>query len=208
MNNSSPQEEDLFLLEEAVKGDVDAFNQLVMAYQDITFHYACSILKDPALAEEASQESFIKVYRNLSRFRGGSFRAWFFRIVTNQCYDVLRRIKNRPAYRLFPEEVEGEELDSAGWLRDPEASVSEIIERKEEANSLYSILEELPALYRNPLILVDMFEFDYKDAATALNIPLGTLKSRLLRARLRAREKLLDSKSEYNRVSLVPEPAC
>ena len=90
------------IVEAAIKGDIEAFNQLVLAYQVLAYQHAYSILSDPELAQDVTQESFIKAFHALKNFRGGSFRSWLLRIVTNSAYDILRRSKRRPTQPLFP----------------------------------------------------------------------------------------------------------
>ncbi|MBP7040096.1 MAG: sigma-70 family RNA polymerase sigma factor, partial [Anaerolineaceae bacterium] len=85
------------LIELAVGGDLDAFNRLVLQYQDAAYNAAFRILSDPAAAEDATQEAVISMYRKLNTYRGGSFKSWFLRIVTNACYDELRRRQRRPS---------------------------------------------------------------------------------------------------------------
>ena len=84
------------LVQQALKGELDAFNRLVLAYQDLAFNVAYRMLADEDLAADAVQNAFISAYRNLRSFRGGSFKAWVMRMVTNGCYDELRRQKRRP----------------------------------------------------------------------------------------------------------------
>lgn len=178
------------LIADASRGDLLAFNELVLIYQNMAFHHAYALLGDPAAAEDATQESFIKAFQAINRFRGGSFRSWLFKIVTNTSYDMLRRAGRYSSQSLFPEDKNGEEIESPSWISDPSASVQEAVERSESAKELYSKLDELPAVYRSVLTLVDLYEMDYEEAARALNVPLGTIKSRLARARLQMKEKL------------------
>lgn len=175
---------------QAVQGDLEAFNQLVLSHQDMAYNHARALLGDSDSAEDAVQESFIKAFQNLNGFRGGSFRGWLLRIVTNSAYDMLRRSGRRPTQPLFPEDDDGEEIESPAWLADPNASVHEAVERDEENQRLYQLLDELPEVYRSVLTLIDLHELDYLEAAEALKIPIGTVKSRLARARLRMKEKL------------------
>jgi len=178
------------LIARASKGDLEAFNHLVLTYQDMAFHHAWSMLNDRDLAEDVTQESFIKAFRAMGRFHGGSFRAWLFRIVTNTSYDLLRRTQKHPSQPLVPENEDGDEFESPSWLADPSMSVQGTVEQNEEAEYIYRMIDELPDVYRTVLMLIDLHEFDYTEAAQALNIPLGTVKSRLVRARLQMREKL------------------
>jgi len=181
------------MVEAAIKGDLDTFNQLVLAYQDLVYQHAYSLLSDTDLAQDVTQESFIKAFHALKSFRGGSFRSWLLRIVRNSAYDILRRSKRHPTQPLFPVDDDGEELDSAPWLADSDASVQEKVEDKECSEEVRMLLEQLPEAYQNVLILVDLYQFDYTEAATTLQIPVGTIKSRLARARLQMKEKLMNN---------------
>jgi RNA polymerase sigma-70 factor (ECF subfamily) len=178
------------LITKASKGDLEAFNHLVLNYQDMAFRHAWSMLNDRELAEDVTQESFIKAFQAIGRFHGGSFRAWLFRIVTNTSYDLLRRTQKHPNQPLVPENEDGDEFESPSWLADPSMSVQDTVEQNEEAEYIYRMINEMPDVYRIVLTLIDQHEFDYTEAAQALNIPLGTVKSRLARARLQMREKL------------------
>lgn len=183
------QKDEETLVMAASNGDLDAFNQLVLAHQNLAYQHAYSLLGDQASAEDITQDSFIKAFQGLSGFRGGSFRGWLLRIVTNSAYDILRRSQRHPMQPLFPEDDDGEELESAPWLADPNASIQEAMEHKELSEEVRGLLEQLPEAYRNVLILVDLYQFDYVEAAETLRIPVGTVKSRLARARLQMREK-------------------
>lgn len=177
-------------IELASNGDLDAFNQLVLKHQDLAYRHAVSMLNDDWLAEDVVQEGFVKAFQKMPSFRGGSFRAWLVRIVTNAAYDMLRQSSRRPVQPLFPEDDEGEYVESPKWLADPTAKVEEAVEWSEEVKLVYEALGELADIYREIIILVDLQEFDYEEAAQALDIPIGTVKSRLARARLYLREKL------------------
>lgn len=185
-------------IERAANGDLDAFNQLVLSNQDLAYRHAYAMLNDSWLAEEAVQDGFVKAFQNIRGFRGGSFRAWLMRIVTNTVYDMLRQSGRRPVQPLFPEDDEGEYIESPRWLADPTAKVEEAVEWSEEIKLIYEALDELTDIYREIITLVDLQEFDYEEAAQALNIPIGTVKSRLARARL-SLKKNLKSRAEFGR---------
>lgn len=174
----------------ASNGDLDAFNQLVLMYQDLAYHYAYALLRDAALAQDAAQDSFIRGFQNIAGFRGGAFRAWILKIVKNSAYDALRRLKRHPVQSLFPEDENGDEMESPAWITDTTAFVEDTVEQKEFSENLYQLLDELPDVFRTVLTLVDIYELDYAEAASALNVPIGTVKSRLARARLQMSEKL------------------
>jgi RNA polymerase sigma-70 factor, ECF subfamily len=186
------------LVKTASDGSLDAFNQLVLRYQDMAYNHALTLLGDPVLAEDATQESFIKAFQNIGSFRGGSFRSWLLRIVTNSVYDLLRRFQRHPTLPLFPEDENGEDMESAPWLADPSTSVQDTVEQREFSENIYKLLDELPDAYRSMLNLIDIYELDYTEAAQLLNIPIGTVKSRIARARLKMRAKL---KGSLNRAS-------
>ena len=181
------------LVQMAAKGDLDTFNQLVLNHQDVAYNHAYALLGDSALAEDATQESFLKGFQAIGDFRGGSFRAWILRIVSNTAYDLLRTSTRHPTQPLFPEHEEGDEVESPAWLADPSLSVEGIVEQHEESNRLYRLLDQLPDAYRSAITLVDLYGLDYTEAAQALNVPIGTLKSRLARARLQIQKKLKGS---------------
>ena len=170
--------------------DLEAFNTLVLKYQDLVYNHAYALLGNHHAAEDATQESFIKAFKNLNNFRGDSFRAWILRITTNTCYDELRKSKRVTLTALYPENEDGEELESPAWIIDPNPSPHATLEHKEFSHNIYRMLDELPAKYRSTLTLVDIHGLDYAEAAQALDIPLGTLKSRLARARFLMRCKL------------------
>ncbi|HET6823791.1 MAG TPA: sigma-70 family RNA polymerase sigma factor [Anaerolineales bacterium] len=178
------------LTKRAMEGDLEAFNQLVLRYQDIAYNHAYTLLGDSDQAEDAVQESFVKAFQAMNGFRGVSFRGWLLKIVTNSAYDWLRRFQRHPLQPLFPEDENGEEIESPAWIVDPAASVQEQVEEKEFSKKIYEALDELPDVYRSVLTLIDIHELDYAEAAEALKVPIGTVKSRLARARLQMQKKL------------------
>jgi RNA polymerase sigma-70 factor (ECF subfamily) len=178
------------LIRNAQHGDLDAFNTLVLAYQDIVYNTALRILGDEDLAADASQEAFISAFRALNSYRGGSFRAWLLRTVTNACYDELRRKQRHPTIPLKPETEDGEEMETPRWLADPEGSPEELADKAEVEHAIQHCLENLPTDFRAVVILADIQGLDYTEVASVLKKPLGTIKSRLARARLRLRECL------------------
>ncbi len=188
-------------IRQAAQGDLEAFNQLVLHFQDVAYSHARALLGDPYSAEDVVQDSFIKAFQNLHGLRGGSFRGWLLRIVTNSAYDMLRRSGRRPIQSLLPEGDEGEEIESPAWLADPKASVQETVERDEESKRLYQLLDELPEAYRSVLTLIDLYELDYLEAAEALKVPIGTIKSRLARARLKMKQKVIGTVTENRPIS-------
>ncbi len=178
------------LIKAAQQGDLDAFNTLVLTYQDKVFNTALRILGDHDQAADAAQDAFLAAFRNITAFRGGSFRAWLLRTVTNACYDELRRKKRRPAVPLEPETGDGEEMDSPRWLADPSFSPEQQLEADELEHAIQHCLNALPTEFRMVVVLADIQGLDYNEVAVSVRVPLGTIKSRLARARLRLRECL------------------
>ena len=182
--------DEMALIKYAQDGDLDAFNRLVLFYQDQAFNLAYRMLDDEDSAEDATQNAFIAAYRSLDSYRGGSFRAWVLRIVTNTCYDELRRRKRRPTTPLEPETSEEEEMESPRWLADDGPSPEESAERAEMERAIQHCLEGLPEEFRAVAILVDVQGMDYEEVSQTIGKPLGTIKSRLARARARLRHCL------------------
>jgi RNA polymerase sigma-70 factor (ECF subfamily) len=174
----------------AQQGNLDSFNQLVLLYQDMAYHQAYRMLGDSQSADDAVQEAFISAYRNLRSFRGGSFRAWLSRIVTNICYDELRRRRSRPISPFELQDSFGEEIESPEWAADNGDTPEEQLLRAELGATLERCLELLPLGHRAVLVMVDILGFEYAEAAGALGLPIGTVKSRLARARTQMRALL------------------
>jgi len=178
------------LIRSAQHGDLEAFNRLVLAYQESLYNTALRILNDTELAADATQEAFLSAFRGLNGYRGGSFRAWLLRTVTNACYDELRRRKRRPTTPLTPLDDDEEDMDTPRWLADPGASPEEQLEQAELEHAIQHCLDRLPTDFRLVVVLADIQGLDYTEVAAALRKPIGTIKSRLARARLRLRECL------------------
>lgn len=178
------------LIGSAQRGDLDAFNTLVLAYQDMLFNTAVRILGDDDLAADATQDAFLSAFKGLNTYRGGSFKAWLLRTVTNTCYDELRRKKRRPTTALEPDSADGEEMDSPRWLADPSLTPEQSAEAVELEHAIQHCLDHLPVEFRTVVVMADLQGLDYTEVAVAVRAPLGTIKSRLARARLRLRECL------------------
>ncbi|MDY6872928.1 MAG: sigma-70 family RNA polymerase sigma factor [Chloroflexota bacterium] len=178
------------LIQDALNGELDAFNGLVLHYQDIVYNVAYRIMGEHGAAGDACQEAFISAYRKLEQYRGGSFKAWLLRIATNACYDELRRRQRQPVSPLMPEMDDGERLEDPYWIEDESASPEEQREQAELEQAIQHCINELEEKFRTTLILVDVEGLDYETASKAADAPLGTIKSRLARARARVQECL------------------
>lgn len=183
--------DEIALVNDALKGELDAFNRLVLAYQDMAFNVAYRILGDDDLAQDATQNAFLSAYKNLRAFRGGSFKAWVMRMVTNSCYDELRRKQRRPTTPLEPVDDEtGEENESPRWLASDDPSPETTLEQAEVEHAIQHCLEGLSPDFRAVVVLVDVQGMDYDEVSKSIGSPLGTIKSRLARARLNLRDCL------------------
>jgi RNA polymerase sigma-70 factor (ECF subfamily) len=184
--------DEVALVRDAQHGDLDSFNRLVLHYQELAYNLALRMLNDEASAEDATQTAFISAYNHLDSFRGGSFKAWVMRMVTNTCYDELRRIKRRPTTPLEPiNDEDDEEIESPYWMADDHNPTPEqALDRRELEGAIQHCLTDLPDDFRAVVIMVDVEGLDYQEVSDAIGKPLGTVKSRLARARLKMRDCL------------------
>jgi RNA polymerase sigma-70 factor, ECF subfamily len=177
--------EDEALVRRAQRGDMEAFAGLVAEHQRFVYNLALRALGDPAEAEDVSQEAFVRAWRALPNFRGqAQFRTWLYRIVINLCYNRLPRLRRDltvlgdEAAEAVPDEV----------LADPAGRV----EDEERRAFLHRQIEVLPESYRLLVTLRFQQELSYDEIASALSLPLGTVKTGLSRARARLRAALHD----------------
>lgn len=179
--------DDEALVRAARNGNLEAYNQLVRQYERQAYAVALRLLRRPEQAEDATQDAFLQAYRALDSFRGGSFRAWLVRIVTNRCYDLLRATQRRATDSLDNQEFETEpQWSTVTALADPvqratQAELSTLLER-----ALATLSEE----QRLVVVLCDVQGYAYEEAASIMGVALGTVKSRLSRARAVLRERL------------------
>jgi RNA polymerase sigma-70 factor (ECF subfamily) len=186
------------MIEAAQRGDVPSFNQLVRAYQPVVYHTAYRVLGESDAASDATQDAFINAYKNIKSFRGGSFKAWLLRIVTNTCYDQLRVKQRKPTASLDALLVDPDN-PAPGLGEAREEAPHDYAERQELAAWIQKGLQTLPYEQRITLVLSDIDGFAYEEIAVATNTNVGTVKSRLSRARAHLREFLLEQEE------LLPE---
>jgi RNA polymerase sigma-70 factor (ECF subfamily) len=172
-------------VEQALAGELVAFNRLVELYQDYLHAMTLRILRDRDLAEDAVQEAFFSAYRNLERFSGPSFRAWLTRIALNAAKDLLRKRKRRPA-EPYPE------WEDEAWQ--PPAPESEGPEQvtlvAQQRAALARAMEDITDDQRTAIVLFDVQGYDYAEIAALTGVSVGTVKSRIHRGRLTLRERL------------------
>jgi RNA polymerase sigma-70 factor (ECF subfamily) len=179
------------LIKQAQDGDVSAYNTLVLHYQNRVYNLAYRIIGEPDAAADATQEAFISAYKALRRFRGGNFKAWLMRIVTNACYDELRRRKRRPQSSLdeLTEQNESSPLLVSQNIPGPEDHQQNV----ELVRAIQRCLEELTDEQRTAAVLCDVEGYDYNEIADIMSTSLGTVKSRISRARAKLRDCLQGS---------------
>lgn len=178
---------DRALVERAVAGDLDAFNQLVALYQDYLFSLVVRVVNDRDSAADAVQEAFFSCYRNIHRFRGDSFRSWLTRIALNAATDILRYRKRRPADP-FPEWEDDSWQPPAGEDASPEREAV----RRNTAAVISKAMAQITPDQRAAILLYDVEGFDYQEIADMTHVSLGTVKSRIHRGRLALRDLLGD----------------
>ncbi|MEW6566848.1 MAG: sigma-70 family RNA polymerase sigma factor [Chloroflexota bacterium] len=183
---------ELALIAAARRGDLDSFNRLILVYQSQVYNLAYRILGEADAAADAAQEAFVAAFKGLRAFRGGSFRSWLLRIVTNVCYDELRRRRRRPASSLeaMTDADLGPDRDGPALLEPATERPEAAVERAELSRAIQDCLQKLPPEFRAVAILADVQGYDYQEISRVLGKPLGTVKSRLARARLRLRDCL------------------
>jgi len=177
------------LIAAAQRGDLDAFNQLVIHYQRLAYYVAYRIVSDADAAADATQDAFLRAYRAIGKYRGGSFKAWISRIVTNTCYDQLRVKKRRPTASL--EALLVSDPAPGPSFIDHAESPEAYAERQELSQVIHAGINTLPPDQRVALTLCDVSGMSYREIAEVTRVSLGTVKSRINRARAKLRDYLL-----------------
>ncbi|MCY4580330.1 MAG: sigma-70 family RNA polymerase sigma factor [Chloroflexi bacterium] len=176
---------DLELIRRSKEGDLDAFNEIVARYQRQVFNTAARVLGGTSHADDATQETFISAYRAIGSFRGVNLAPWLLRIAKNQCYDMIRSMRRRPADSLE------ENLANPSFVRAQSGgSAEDETLRSELGAEIQRAILSLPVDQRLVVTLIDVQGFSYEEAAEAAEVSIGTVKSRLSRGRARVRDHL------------------
>lgn len=177
-------ENELKLIDNAINGDINSFEILIKKHQKFAYNVALKYLKDPIDAEDATQESLIKAFRYLKSFNKNSkFSTWLYRIVINTCKDELRKNKkDQNNYSLNNDEnyIDAIEDESYEPLKNAENS--------ELGKNLHTAIEQLEVTYKDVIILCDMKDYSYQEISEVLEIPIGTVRSRISRGRKKLRK--------------------
>lgn len=176
------------LIQSAQNGDLSAFNALVLTYQDQVYSVTYRIMGTEDSASDATQDAFINAFRRIKTYRGGNFRAWLLRIATNTCYDILRYEKRRPATAF--DDLPGGDTDDGPPLPDHQDTPEEIAQQHELNSAIQDCINGLSADQKIVLVMSDVEGYSYQEIADHAEVQLGTVKSRLSRARLSIRRCL------------------
>lgn len=177
------REVDQQLVERAQRGDKRAFEMLVMKYQRKLGRLLSRLVRDPAEVEDVTQEAFIKAYRALPGFRGDSaFYTWLYRIGINTAKNYLVALGRRAPTSTSFDNEEAESFEDADALRDSSTPESELI-GKEIGNTVNRAMEALPEDLRTAITLREIEGLSYEEIANVMNCPIGTVRSRIFRAR-------------------------
>ena len=182
------------IIARARRGDADAFEQLVAAYRNQVFRLALRMCGNEADADEVAQEAFLSAWKGLPNFRGESrFSTWLYQLTTHAAIDLLRREKRQAA---------AEDIDEI-TAADDGPSPQQQVERTETQREIRSALMQLPEEYRQVLLLRFMQELSYEEIGRALKLPVGTVKSRLNRAKAQLKDILSRSGNLFGAVSVI-----
>ena len=187
-------QDDAHLVSASQDGHLSAFNLIVERYQFQVYNVAARILGDRTTSEDVAQETFISAHRALARFRGGSLRAWLLRIATNLSYDYMRSSRRRREQSLE------EAVSDRGFaVPSGEPSPEQAAVQSELRDEIQQAIMSLPRDQGTVLVLIDVQGLSYDEAAESLGVSIGTVKSRLSRARSKTRDYLMQ------RRELIPD---
>ena len=185
------------LVERARAGDLEAFESLVARYQDRVYNYVLRMIYDPMEAQDVAQDTFVRAWQGLPRFRGASsFQTWLYRIASNLAIDAARSRKRRGLVTVsLDEPVEG--IDASELEHDlpddERTGPAEALEQQELRQYVWAGIGELSNKLRPVIVLADLQGLSYGEIAGILGCPVGTVKSRLFNARSQLRDKLKET---------------
>lgn len=183
----------LTLVERAQAGEQAAFATLIEAHSDRIYSYLARMLNDREEALDLAQETFVRAWESMGRFRGGAaFSTWLYRIATNLAIDSLRRKGRRGHEEALDAPLETDDGDTERQLADPATSPDQEVVLRELRREVRRAVAEMAPGLRTVLVMYDFQQMTYEEIAEALRVPLGTVKSRLFNARRVLRRKLAE----------------
>lgn len=194
------------LIKSALKGDMASFEELILSYEKKVYNVALRILKNPEDAKDISQEVFIKIYKNLDKFDGkSSFSTWVYRITTNACIDELRKKKGKETFSM-DSEIEEDEGSFKREFADNSPSPEEAVISKETGNEIIKSVEKLSDEHRTIIVLRDIHGLSYTEIADMTGLSIGTVKSRISRARLHLKNIIIGNREQkFNNIVNINE---
>lgn len=181
------------LVHQCLQGSEEAFEAIVCQYQDKVYTLCYRYTGNSEDAYDLAQEAFIKSFRSLHTFKGTSnFSTWLYRITTNVCLDEMRRKKRRVTVQSLDDPVETADGEVSKTVQDESPGADVLYEQQEFAQYIQHLLNQMKPEHRMVIVLKDIMDFTYEEIAQMLNISIGTIKSRLSRARELLRKKLLE----------------
>lgn len=179
------------LVHRAQAGEQAAFATLVEAHSERIYNYLLRMLNDREEAEDLTQETFVRAWQALGRFRGGAaFSTWLYRIATNLAIDSLRRRQRSGPTQSIEEPHQSEDGETERQWPDPERPPDEQVIARELQEAVWQAVGQMTPKLRAVLVMYDFEQMSYEEIARVLRVPLGTVKSRLFNARKQLRERL------------------
>lgn len=181
---------DNILIEKAQRGDRGALNELIRKHQDRAYQYAFRLTRNPDVAADVVADAFVRINNALKNFKGNAaFTTWLYRIITNCYLDQRKREKGKGNLSLDSGFQQDDE-DVTREIEDPGRTPDELVERNQREALLHKALAELPEFQKSMIVMYHAEQLSYEEIAEALDLPIGTVKSRLNRARISLREIL------------------
>ena len=186
------------LIQKAQKGDTNAFGTLVASYEKFIFNVACKMFSNSEDASDIAQEALIKAYKNIDKFDfNSSFSTWLYRITVNACIDEMRRRKGRESISI---DAEDEESGLAVQIEDTSLGAEERVIQNETVSEVRAAIDKLSEEHKTVIILRDLQDMTYEQVAQTLDLSIGTVKSRLARARKSLKEIILKDREQKENV--------
>ena len=181
------------LIQDAASGDFRAFEELIIPYEKPIYNYCLRMLCDVYEAEDVSQEVFIKVYKNLKKYQSrtdGSFKSWVYTIANNACIDEIRKRKSRVRPESLDEVYESDGGEMSRQFESGEITPEEAVIKKERQKIITGAISKLPAEFKQMILLRELRGMSYEEIAKITGIKIGTVKSKISRARAYLKEQI------------------